>query len=83
MYQDVISGFRDAFESISTHKSGKEFEKSLISSQIENEFSDSEDRELINIILYPHFLKSSKFNLFYYKYTCISRGLRVKDYNKS
>ncbi|GAA5349428.1 HamA C-terminal domain-containing protein [Streptococcus uberis] len=54
MYQDIISGFRDAFESISTHKSGKEFEKSLISSQIESEFSDSEDRELINAILYPH-----------------------------
>lgn len=54
MYQDITSGFRDAFESISTHKSGKEFEKSLISSQIESEFSDSEDRELINAILYPH-----------------------------
>lgn len=54
MYKDITSGFREAFESISTHKSGKEFEKSLISSHIESEFTDSEDRELINDILYPH-----------------------------
>ena len=54
MYRNIVSGFRDAFESISNHKAGKEFEKSLISSQIESEFSDSVDKKLINAILYPH-----------------------------
>lgn len=53
MYTRLIEGFRRAFESIAEHQSGKEFEKSLISSQIENEFIEPEDKDLIYSLLYP------------------------------
>lgn len=53
MYEDLSSAFRKAFESISEHQSGKEFEKSLIYSQIDNEFMDIADRDLVTNLLYP------------------------------
>ena len=53
MYTRLIEGFKKAFESIAEHQSGKEFEKSLISSQIENEFIEPEDKNLIYSLLYP------------------------------
>lgn len=53
MYKQLSAGFKSALESIADHQSGKEFEKSLISSQIENEFIEESDKVLINTILYP------------------------------
>lgn len=53
MYKDISSGFKDAFQSISIHQNGKDFEKSLISSQINSELMDDEDRKFVADILYP------------------------------
>ena len=53
MYKNLSKGFKSAFKSIADHQSGKEFEKSLISSQIENEFIEEVDKKMINAILYP------------------------------
>jgi len=53
MNQDLSAAFKKAFESISIHQSGKEFEKSLISSQIDSEFMSEEDRQFVADILYP------------------------------
>lgn len=53
MYKELSKGFKSAFKSIADHQSGKEFEKSLINSQIENEFIEKVDKKMINAILYP------------------------------
>lgn len=59
MYQDVSRAFKQAFQSISDHQEGKEFEKSLISSQLDGEFLEYADREFIKDILYPSKSKKS------------------------
>lgn len=53
MYKNITEAFKYAFQSISEHKDGKDFEISLISSQIENEFIVKEDKKLLLDILYP------------------------------
>lgn len=51
--QNLTKAFKEALTSISDHKEGKNFEKSLISSQLQNEFIDDEDRKMIVNLLYP------------------------------
>ncbi|MGP5431578.1 HamA C-terminal domain-containing protein [Enterococcus malodoratus] len=53
MYQDISSAFKNAFQSISIHQDGKDFEKSLISSQIDSELMNDEDKQFVTDILYP------------------------------
>lgn len=60
MYKNITIAFKQAFQSISQHIDGKDFELSLISSQIENEFIDNEDKELIIDVIYPKNIESSK-----------------------
>lgn len=53
MYQDISAAFKNAFQSISMHQSGKAFEKALISSQIESEFISDDEKKIVEDILYP------------------------------
>lgn len=58
MYTNITRAFKAAFDSIgrftsTSGNSAKSRELSLISSQIENEIIDDEDKELITEILYP------------------------------
>lgn len=86
LYTDLTSGFHDAFRSISTFiSSGKEDELRLISSQIDNEGFDDEDKEIITQLLYParakaDFKSSDAFGIFVgFEITVPDEKLRLKE----
>lgn len=86
LYTDLTSGFRDAFKSISTFiSSGKEDELRLISSQIDNEGFDDEDKKIITQLLYPakakaDFKSSDAFGIFVgFEITVPDEKLRLEE----
>ena len=55
LYEDLTSGFREAFESIEAFRNNHvDFEKQLISQHIDDEEFDESDLTVINQLLYPH-----------------------------
>lgn len=70
-YSDLSNAFEDAFKSIGefineinskgNDKSGINFEKGLISSNIESEIFEEDDEEILNILLYPE--EKNNYNL--------------------
>lgn len=70
-YSDLSNAFEDAFKSIGefmneinskgNDKSGINFEKGLISSNIESQIFEEDDEEILNILLYPE--EKNNYNL--------------------
>ena len=72
-YDDLDRAFNNAFKSIGefvnevnskgNDKSGINFEKGLISSNLESDIFETDEEEILNVLLYPEFKRNYNFSL--------------------